>query len=90
MKKFFLILTALTALNAVAGVELQIKGGYDVFRRQSENNKFFNGQDKDLERGFVINAELFPINQHKVEIGIGAEYNFLIKLLDTLIKNILM
>ncbi|WP_064610427.1 OmpA family protein [Streptobacillus moniliformis] len=76
MKKFFLILTALTALNAVAGVELQIKGGYDVFRRQSENNKFFNGQDKDLERGFVINAELFPINQHKVEIGIGAEYNF--------------
>ncbi|SQA14887.1 Uncharacterised protein [Streptobacillus moniliformis] len=37
MKKFFLILTALTALNAVAGVELQIKGGYDVFRRQSEN-----------------------------------------------------
>ncbi|WP_064612272.1 OmpA family protein [Streptobacillus moniliformis] len=76
MKKFFLILTALTALNAVAGVELQIKGGYDVFRRQSENNKFFNGQNKDLERGFVINAELFPINQHKVEIGIGAEYNF--------------
>ncbi|CAM3175546.1 OmpA family protein [Streptobacillus felis] len=76
MKKAFLMLTALASLNAVAGVELQVKGGYDVFRRQSVTDKFFNDQTRDLERGFVVNAELFPINQYKVEVGVGAEYNF--------------
>lgn len=76
MKKAFLMLTALASLNAVAGVELQVKGGYDVFRRQSITDKFFHDQSNDLERGFVVNAELFPINQYKVEVGVGAEYNF--------------
>ena len=78
MKKGLLLLTALVSLNAVAGVEVQLKGGYDVFRRQAKEDEFFsNNEDKrDLQRGFVLNAELFPVNQYKVELGAGVEYNF--------------
>ena len=78
MKKGLLLLTALVSLNAVAGVEVQLKGGYDVFRRQAKEDQFFSSnEDKlDLQRGFVLNAELFPVNQYKVELGAGVEYNF--------------
>ena len=78
MKKGLLLLTALVSLNAVAGVEVQLKGGYDVFRRQAKEDEFFSSNEdkRDLQRGFVLNAELFPVNQYKVELGAGVEYNF--------------
>ncbi|WP_314010959.1 OmpA family protein [Pseudostreptobacillus hongkongensis] len=86
MKKGLLLLTALVSLNAVAGVEVQLKGGYDVFRRQANEDQFFSSNEvkngdkivgeRDLQRGFVLNAELFPVNQYKVELGAGVEYNF--------------
>lgn len=79
MKKGLLVLTALASLTAFSA-ELQIKGGYDVFRRfakQTENeHKFFGVENDNLEKGFVLNAEFFPVNKYRVEPGIGVEYNF--------------
>ncbi len=83
MKKALLLVSALVSLSAVAGVEVQLKGGYDVFRRYAQNDEFFskNVNDlkkdtNDLQKGFVANVEIFPFNQYKVELGAGVEYNF--------------
>lgn len=78
MKKALLLVSALVSLSAVAGVEVQLKGGYDVFRRYAQNDQFFSKNDNvnDLQKGFVANVEIFPFNQYKVELGAGVEYNF--------------
>ena len=78
MKKALLLVSALVSLSAVAGVEVQLKGGYDVFRRYAQNDQFFSKNDNinDLQKGFVANVEVFPFNQYKVELGAGVEYNF--------------
>ena len=78
MKKALLLVSALVSLSAVASVEVQLKGGYDVFRRYAQNDQFFSMDDKvnDLQKGFVANVEIFPFNQYKVELGAGVEYNF--------------
>ena len=78
MKKSLLLVSALVSLSAVASVEVQLKGGYDVFRRYAQNDQFFSKNDNvnDLQKGFVANVEVFPFNQYKVELGAGVEYNF--------------
>ena len=78
MKKALLLVSALVSLSAVASVEVQLKGGYDVFRRYAQNDQFFSKNDNvnDLQKGFVANVEIFPFNQYKVELGAGVEYNF--------------
>ena len=78
MKKALLLVSALVSLSAVASVEVQLKGGYDVFRRYAQNDQFFSKNDNvnDLQKGFVANVEVFPFNQYKVELGAGVEYNF--------------
>ena len=82
MKKALLLVSALVSLSAVAGVEVQLKGGYDVFRRYAKNDEFFSSNNdvkdlqNDLQKGFVANVEIFPFNQYKVELGAGVEYNF--------------
>ena len=78
MKKALLLVSALVSLSAVASVEVQLKGGYDVFRRYAKNDEFFSKNDEvnDLQKGFVANLEVFPFNQYKVELGAGVEYSF--------------
>lgn len=77
MKKGLLVLTALASINSLA-IEFQARAGYDVFRRQANVNEFFSSDSEktDLERGFVVNAEIFPLDFTGVELGVGAEYNF--------------
>lgn len=77
MKKALLLLSALVSLTAAAGVEVQLKGGYDVFRRFAKDEEFFsNSANNELQKGFVANLEVFPFNQYKVELGAGVEYSF--------------
>ncbi len=78
MKKALLLLSALVSLTAAANVEVQLKGGYDVFRRYAKNDQFFSSNEntQDLQKGFVANVEVFPFNEYKVELGAGVEYNF--------------
>ena len=77
MKKALLLLSALVSLTAAAGVEVQLKGGYDVFRRFAKDEEFFsNSVNNELQKGFVANLEVFPFNQYKVELGAGVEYSF--------------
>ena len=71
MKKLVILGTALLALNAVAS-EVQIKSGYDFYR------KFKSGSDEDfsLKRGPVAGVEYIIDNQGEFEWGLGAEYKF--------------
>ena len=71
MKKLVILGTALLALNAVAS-EVQIKSGYDFYR------KFKSGSAEDfsVKTGPVGGVEYIIDNQGEFEWGLGAEYKF--------------
>ena len=71
MKKLVILGTALLALNAVAS-EVQIKSGYDFYR------KFKSGSAEDfsVKTGPVVGVEYIIDNQGEFEWGLGAEYKF--------------
>lgn len=69
MKKIILFVSSLFALTSFAW-EVQIKGGYDVYRYG------FTTQKQKYENGFILNIEYIHFNRGVFEIGAGAEYNF--------------
>mgnify|MGYP002744334601 CR=1 FL=1 len=72
MKKLVILGTALLALNAVAS-EVQIKGGYDFYRKYKSGSDV-NGSDFRLKPGPVAGLEYIVDNQGEFEWGLGAEY----------------
>ena len=60
MKKALLLLSALVSLTAAANVEVQLKGGYDVFRRYAKNDQFFSSNEntQDLKYSLLMNIKL--------------------------------
>ena len=74
MKKLVILGTALLALNAVAS-EVQIKGGYDFYRKYKSGSDV-NGSDFRLKPGPVAGLEYIVDNQGEFEWGVGSEYKF--------------
>ena len=69
MKKLVILGTALLALNAVAS-EVQVKGGYDFYRKF----KAGAGDNTRLKSGPTLGLEYIVDNQGEFEWGLGAEY----------------
>lgn len=74
MKKLVILGTALLALNAVAS-EVQIKGGYDFYRKFKAGSSEFS-EDYRLKNGPTLGLEYIFDNQGEFEWGLGAEYKF--------------
>ncbi|BBM44281.1 OmpA/MotB domain-containing protein [Leptotrichia trevisanii] len=72
MKKLVILGTALLALNAVAS-EVQIKGGYDFYRKYKNGSNDL-GNDFALKKGPTLGLEYIVDNQGEFEWGLGAEY----------------
>ncbi len=72
MKKLVILGTALLALNAVAS-EVQVKGGYDVYRKFKAGSSEFS-EDYNLKHGPTLGLEYIVDNQGEFEWGLGAEY----------------
>ena len=72
MKKLVILGTALLALNAVAS-EVQIKGGYDFYRKYKNGSNDL-GRDFMVKHGPTAGAEYIVDNQGEFEWGLGAEY----------------
>lgn len=72
MKKLAMIALSLATLNIFAW-EVQIKGGYDFYRGQTNLG---NKQHILMEDGFVLGVEAIPYNKWIIEAGFGLEYNF--------------
>ena len=72
MKKLIILGTALLALNAVAS-EIQVKSGYDFYRKfKAGSSKFSN--DYKFKNGPTLGLEYIVDNQGEFEWGLGAEY----------------
>ena len=74
MKKLVILGTALLALNAVAS-EVQIKGGYDFYRKFKAGSSDFS-DDYRYKNGPTLGLEYIVDNQGEFEWGLGAEYKF--------------
>ena len=74
MKKLVILGTALLALNAVAS-EVQIKGGYDFYRKFKAGSSEFS-EDYRLKNGPTLGLEYIFDNQGEFEWGLGTEYKF--------------
>ena len=74
MKKLVILGTALLALNAVAS-EVQIKGGYDFYRKYKNGSNDL-GNDFALKKGPTLGLEYIVDNQGEFEWGVGSEYKF--------------
>ena len=72
MKKLVILGTALLALNAVAS-EVQVKGGYDFYRKFKAGSSEFS-EDYNLKHGPTLGLEYIVDNQGEFEWGLGAEY----------------
>ena len=72
MKKLVILGTALLALNAVAS-EVQIKGGYDFYRKYKNGSNDL-GNDFAVKKGPTAGLEYIVDNQGEFEWGLGAEY----------------
>ena len=72
MKKLVILGTALLALNAVAS-EVQVKGGYDFYRKFKAGSSEFD-DDYKLKHGPTLGLEYIVDNQGEFEWGLGAEY----------------
>ena len=72
MKKLVILGTALLALNAVAS-EVQVKSGYDFYRKFKAGSSEFN-EDYNLKHGPTLGLEYIVDNQGEFEWGLGAEY----------------
>ena len=72
MKKLIILGTALLALNAVAS-EVQIKGGYDFYRKYKSGSNDL-GDDFALKKGPTLGLEYIVDNQGEFEWGLGSEY----------------
>mgnify|MGYP002740919999 CR=1 FL=1 len=72
MKKLVILGTALLALNAVAS-EVQIKGGYDFYRKFKAGSSEFS-EDYRFKNGPTLGLEYIVDNQGEFEWGLGAEY----------------
>ena len=72
MKKLVILGTALLALNAVAS-EVQVKGGYDFYRKFKAGSSEFS-DDYELKHGPTLGLEYIVDNQGEFEWGLGAEY----------------
>ena len=69
MKKLFIILFMLSQILAGAW-EIQIKTGYDFYRKNNKN-------DKKYDAGFVIGLEYLHANRGIIELGTGVEYMYI-------------
>ena len=72
MKKLVILGTALLALNAVAS-EVQVKGGYDFYRKFKAGSSEFS-EDYRFKNGPTLGLEYIVDNQGEFEWGLGAEY----------------
>ena len=72
MKKLIILGTALLALNAVAS-EIQIKSGYDFYRKFKAGSSEFSN-DYKLKNGPTLGLEYIVDNQGEFEWGLGTEY----------------
>ena len=72
MKKLVILGTALLALNAVAS-EVQIKGGYDFYRKFKAGSSDFS-DDYRYKNGPTLGLEYIVDNQGEFEWGLGGEY----------------
>lgn len=72
MKKLVILGTALLALNAVAS-EVQIKGGYDFYRKYKNGSNDISNDFK-VKSGPTLGLEYIVDNQGEFEWGIGSEY----------------
>ena len=72
MKKLVILGTALLALNAVAS-EVQVKGGYDFYRKFKAGSSEFS-DDYRFKNGPTLGLEYIVDNQGEFEWGLGAEY----------------
>ena len=72
MKKLVILGTALLALNAVAS-EVQVKGGYDFYRKFKAGSSEFS-EDYRFKNGPTLGLEYIVDNQGEFEWGVGAEY----------------
>ena len=72
MKKLVILGTALLALNAVAS-EVQVKGGYDFYRKFKAGSSEFS-EDYRFKNGPTVGLEYIVDNQGEFEWGLGAEY----------------
>ena len=73
MKKLVILGTALLALNAVAS-EVQVKGGYDFYRKYKSGSNVNNNDDFTVKHGPTLGLEYIVDNQGEFEWGLGAEY----------------
>lgn len=80
MKKIILSLMAITSISAMSfNFEANIKAGYDFYRSSSTITKNpYKAETKIDGRGFVVGAEVFPLQflDEGIKLGLGAEYNF--------------
>ena len=72
MKKLVILGTALLVLNAVAS-EVQIKGGYDFYRKFKAGSSDFS-DDYRYKNGPTLGLEYIVDNQGEFEWGLGGEY----------------
>ena len=72
MKKLIILGTALLALNAVAS-EVQVKSGYDFYRKFKAGSSGFSN-DYKFKNGPTLGLEYIVDNQGEFEWGLGAEY----------------
>ena len=73
MKKLVILGTALLALNAVAS-EVQVKGGYDFYRKYKSGADYWKHSDFKVKNGATAGVEYIVDNQGEFEWGLGAEY----------------
>lgn len=80
MKKIILGLIAISSISSMAfNLEANIKAGYDFYRSNSNiTTQPYKAETKTNGRGFVVGAEIFPLQflDESIKLGLGAEYNF--------------
>ncbi|WP_068268567.1 hypothetical protein [Caviibacter abscessus] len=72
MKKIILFISSILLTLISFSWEVQIKGGYDIYRYGTISG----GTKGQFDNGFILNVEYIPFNRGVFEIGIGGEYNF--------------
>ncbi|WP_068449293.1 hypothetical protein [Caviibacter abscessus] len=80
MKKIILGLIILSSISSMAfSLEANVKVGYDFYRSSTRaKTDLTNSTTTNNGRGFIVGAEVYPLQflDEAIKIGAGVEYNF--------------